>query len=84
MQAVIVTLIVLVAAGYAAWYAMPRRWRAALARRVGSRRPQLAAVIARDPGCGACESCGPCSTPPKETTVAAPVSRHSRSKSPTA
>ncbi|MBP7564604.1 MAG: hypothetical protein KA795_01225 [Burkholderiaceae bacterium] len=82
MQVLIVTVIVLVAAVYAAWYAMPRRWRAALAGRMGGRQPQLAAVIARDPGCGACESCGPCSAPVKETTVAAPVSRHS--KSPTA
>ena len=62
MQAAIVFLVVLVAAGYAAWYWMPARWRRWLAARVGRRAPRLAQTLSQAPGCGACDSCDSCGT----------------------
>jgi hypothetical protein len=60
MQEVIVGLIVVGAAAYAAWYWLPVAWRHSL----GTVHPALSQA----PGCGACESsCSGCakSDPPK-------------------
>lgn len=63
LQMLGVTLIVGIALAYTSWYAMPARWRQALARRLAPRAPGLAATLARPPACGACERCGSCEDP---------------------
>ncbi len=54
--------IVVGAALYALWYWMP----AALRRRLGAVRPELA----EKPGCGSCRSCGGCGSAAKPTGAA--------------
>jgi len=70
IQEAIVALIVVVAGAYLAWRWMPKRWRRAAAgqvaagsQRVGlvdaERAESLAHSLAKDRGCGACDSCAP-------------------------
>jgi hypothetical protein len=78
MQQIVVALVVLVAAGYAAWYWMPARWRRALAGRIAGKSQRLADTLGAAPGCSACESCGSCATPGKADDAAAQANGASR------
>ncbi|QHI98068.1 hypothetical protein GT347_08705 [Xylophilus rhododendri] len=75
LQEAIVTLIVLLAFGWAAWYWMPAPWRRKLAAALGrggmrvglgeSGADRIARAVADAPGCSSCDSCGSCATPGK-------------------
>jgi hypothetical protein len=56
MQVLIVTLIVIASAGYAAWVLMPRAWQRALSRRVLRREPPAGGGCG---GCGGCDAAAP-------------------------
>jgi hypothetical protein len=68
MQALLMVLIVVAAAVYAAWYWMPAAWRVRLGRVHGS--------LAAAPACGSCESsCGGCSKVAGDADAASPSAR---------
>jgi hypothetical protein len=62
MQMLIVTLIVIASAAYAAWALSPKAWRRALSRRLLRREP------ATGGGCGGCGGCD-APAPPRVQTV---------------
>jgi hypothetical protein len=68
MQTLLMGLIVVAAAVYAAWYWMPAAWRARLGR--------VHNALAAAPACGACESsCGGCAKAAGESDTASPAAR---------
>ena len=82
MQETIVTLIVLGAFAWAAWYWMPAVWRRSLARALGrggrraglpdSRASRIEKAVADAPGCSSCDSCGSCATPGRPPAAGSP------------
>ncbi len=68
MQELLMVLIVVAAAVYAAWYWMPAPWRVRLGRVHGS--------LAAAPACGACESsCGGCAKGAGDADAASSAAR---------
>ena len=71
IQNIVVALIVALAACYATWRWMPAGWRRTAAKKLASvtqraglvdqaRADRLAASLAKNSGCGACDTCGAC------------------------
>jgi hypothetical protein len=62
MQALMVVLIVIASAAYAAWVLMPKAWQRALSRKLLRREP------ASGGGCGGCGGCD-AAAPPRVQTI---------------